>query len=275
MLGARRTLALMLVFQAWAAFAETSRNLIEVDRVNFIPGTAGMTGTTPPDIQVRTDGRIVFQRDGRYWVASIAQDQIRRLERSLARNRALRRSQFLHVRRGQPVSYHGGMQWFRYGDGADARLIVMSRTPARGPLASLARKLRALIPDSFRLFVPDSARVSFVDSIGGYGTPADWPFRDQLDLTEVSRSHPVVIGSVKFDAVDPVEITDGKILRFIFERGLQHGVAQDGRHFVVVLQEVPGWMPPASVSGDLYELWMDANDPGLERPSGAVAHSPG
>lgn len=259
---AKHTLVFILAFQAWTAFAQASRNLIEMDRVDFLRGTAGLVVTTPPEIQIRTDGRIVFERDGQYWVASLDQNQVRRLERSLARNRALRRSRFLHVRRGPSVSYHGGMQWFRYGDGVHARLIVMSRTPERGPVASLARELRALIPDSYRLFVPDSVRVSFMESLISYGTPANWPFRDKLDLAEVSRSHPVVIGSVKFDAVDPVEITDGDILRFLFERGLQHGVTQHGRQFVVVLHEVPGWMPPSSVADDLFRLWMDANDPG-------------
>jgi hypothetical protein len=258
----KRTLVLVLAFQAWTAFAQTSRNLIEVDRFDFMAGTPGLVVTTPPEIQVRTDGRIVFERDGQYWVASLDQNQVRRLERSLARNRALRRSRYLHVRRGPSVSYHGGMQWYRYGDGVDARLIVMSRTPARGPVASLAQELRSLIPDSSRLFVPDSARISFVEPAANFGTPANWPFRDKLDLAEVSRSHPVVIGSLKFDAVDPVEITDGDILRFLFERGVQHGVTQDGRQFVVVLHDVPGWMPPALVAADLFQLWMDANDPG-------------
>lgn len=238
--------------------AAQSRNLIEYGREEFTIG-APMCLSRPPLIQVSTDGRILFERDGRHWVGMVPRERLNRFSESLKRNRALQRTQFIDVRLGDSVAYHGGVQWYRYSEGRNERLIAMTARPWHGPIADLDRELHSLIPSSFEMFVPQCARVSFVEVDWQSETP--WPFGRLIDLREASRTHRVQIGEVTADLADPFDLTDPAILRFLFDVGVTTAVEQDGKRYVVVLHDVPGFLPSTDSELDVCQLWAEAHPP--------------
>jgi hypothetical protein len=251
-------LALLLLTNTIAA---QSRNLLALGREEFFEGQP-MCTSRPPLIQVSTDGRILFERDGRYWVGKVPRERLHRFSESLQRNRALQRTQFIDVRLGDSVAYHGGMQWYRYGEGRNARLVVMTAKPWQGPIADLDRELRALIPSSFQLFVPQCASVSVVKVDWQSPAQASWPFAQQIDLREVSRTHAVQIGELSFQTADPFDLTDPDILRFLFENGLSNTVEQDGQSYFVIVSDAPGFLPPMDAAHDPCLLWESSRASG-------------
>jgi hypothetical protein len=224
-------------------------NLIEYGMGGFSDGGHGPPMLYPPEVKIYNDGRIVFADKVGYWQGTIESKRFKRLERDLANDGLLKKSQLVPVRNGGLISMHGGMAYIRYRDGDDAIVVAALSHPHRGAYPRLLDRIRAEIPGTYSRFRP--TEITFRLYPGStWVEPVVWPFSATTPLR--GRS-------------DSITVTDPAAIAFVIDHSfggfswLQTNVRENGTDYEIILESAPGWYEPGILGSTLDDLRLSPN----------------
>ena len=224
--------------------AVEDENLIEYGMGGFADGAIGPPMLYPPEVKIYADGRIVFAEKDGYWQGRIEPKRLERLQRDLANNALLKKSQLLRVTNGSPISLHGGMAYVRYRDGDDEVVVAVPSHPRRGPYPRLLDRIRQEIPATRSRFRPSEITFTLYKG-AAWVEPVPWPFSAATPLC---------------DTKDPITIRDPAAIAFVIDRSfggfswMQTNVTDNGVAYSIILRSAPGWYDPDALAFELEEL---------------------
>jgi hypothetical protein len=238
----------MLLAAAAAQAQSRDGNLIEYGMGGFADGGWGPPMLFPPEVKIYRDGRIVFAQKEGVWEGRLEPKRLQRLERELAKNTLLQKSQLLPVRNGGLISMHGGIAYIRYRDGEDEVIVAVLSHPHRGPYVRLLNTIRDEIPSTYRRFRPEELSFRLYPG-SSWQTPVRWPFSATLPLREGV----------------PITTTDREAVAFILDRAfggfswLQTNVTEAGCDYEIIVESVPDWYEPGVLAMTLEMLRLSSN----------------
>jgi hypothetical protein len=243
---------------------EIAPNLIEYGMGEFSDcGLMSPPSLWPPIISIREDGRTVLYREDHFIIGKHDDLEIAKIRKRLSKNKLLKKSQLIPLRRGKMLGIGGGIVYIRYKDNDEEIIVCTTIYPNGGSFKRLIDEILGFVPKITTRFYPtemnfwvDKGADVCEDQIHHDVPP--WPFGKKTSLALLAT---ISNRSDKWIA----SISDEQMIRYFFDNlapswaCFSWDFCEDGKRYYLTYRGSSNWAfeqsRMANLLFEMYDNW--------------------